>query len=243
MTSGRLPYGVSTVSIPMEPVTSSDIVSLSPGQLSDLHARPGDGVQPAGREALVAFEQSIDGVILLDVAALELEEDDDAVEPDVLVEDVLHALRIRRHHFELLGLRRLPELARRRVGRDVELGDRKRLLLVPHERLGNGRREVAVQHPAHRAGHRIRGGGWRQTGNVVLEKARVAAARDATMIRTRAPSRARAADLSPALQPRRQAPRAGLPRAAVGEPADAGAAVRGAGGDGRPDGARDPGPG
>src|SRR5687768_18388860 len=115
MTSGRLPYGVSTVSIPMEPVTSSDIVSLSPGQLSDFHARSGDRVQPAGREAFVAFEQAVDGVVLLDVAALELEEDDDAVEPDVLVEDGLHALRIRRHHFELLALRRLPELAQ--IGR------------------------------------------------------------------------------------------------------------------------------
>src|SRR5438105_3135698 len=98
MTSSRLPKGVSTVSMPMEPVTRSDMRELrnqkpeirrkpekrkskaAPsgffcGQLSYFHPRGGDGVEAAGGQALVALEEAIDGVVLFDVAALELQED------------------------------------------------------------------------------------------------------------------------------------------------------------------------
>src|SRR5688500_2820863 len=63
---------------------ASCLTSLPSRQLPDFHARAGDGVEPAGREALVAFEQAVDRVVLFDVAALELEEDDDAVAFDIL---------------------------------------------------------------------------------------------------------------------------------------------------------------
>src|SRR5690348_17218964 len=44
-------------------------------QLADLHARAGDGVEPAGRQTLVTGEEAINGVILLDIAFADVQID------------------------------------------------------------------------------------------------------------------------------------------------------------------------
>ena len=53
----------------------SSIISLQPRQLPDLHARSGHRVHPAGHQTFVSCKQPIDRIILLDIAAFELEKD------------------------------------------------------------------------------------------------------------------------------------------------------------------------
>src|SRR5207245_10514363 len=56
--------------------------SRASGKALALDRRSREGGEPAGAEALVALEEAVDRVILLDIAAFELEEDDRAVEPE-----------------------------------------------------------------------------------------------------------------------------------------------------------------
>src|SRR4051794_4388745 len=54
-------------------------------QLPDLHAGTGHGIEPAGREALVAMEESVDRIILLDLAIAGVEIDDASIKRERLV--------------------------------------------------------------------------------------------------------------------------------------------------------------
>src|SRR4051812_22266746 len=56
------------------------------GELADFYAGFGDGVEAFGLGGLVALEEAVDRVVLFDVAAGELEEDDRALEVDVVLE-------------------------------------------------------------------------------------------------------------------------------------------------------------
>src|SRR5437016_5791629 len=134
MTASRLPKGVSTVSMPMEPVTRRDILSpyktfLSRSfrrKLTNFHARSRDGVEPAGRKALVAGEQPIDRVVLFDVAAFQLQKYHAAVELDFLVEDRVHQRGIGREDVQLLRLCGFEEVSGREIVVEPELGRRAR---------------------------------------------------------------------------------------------------------------------
>src|SRR5690349_15849156 len=74
--------------MPMLPVTRRDMVGLlvpgywllvRAGKLADLHAGAGDGIEAAGGETLIPREEAIDGIVLFDIAALELQVHDHAI--------------------------------------------------------------------------------------------------------------------------------------------------------------------
>src|SRR5215204_3953853 len=125
MTLSRRPKGVSTVSMPMEPVTRSDMVLKrenvkratskclrSTWELSNFYTGWGDCVKPAGGKALVTLEKAVDGVILLDIATFEVEVNDGAIEGKLLRERSVGQTGVGGEDVPLLFLSEFEDLGR-----------------------------------------------------------------------------------------------------------------------------------
>src|SRR5439155_9585716 len=117
-----------------EPVTSKDMVLKrenvkpetskclrSTWKLANFYSGGGNCVKPAGGQTLVSLEKAIDGVILLDVAAFEVQMDDGAVEGDVLREWGVGQGGVGGEDLPLLFLGEFEDVGMRYIRRQVEL--------------------------------------------------------------------------------------------------------------------------
>src|SRR6266581_3253552 len=163
MTLSRRPVGFSTVSMPMEPVTSKDMVLKrenvkretskclrSTWKLANFYSGGGDRVKPAGGEALIAVKKAVDGVVLLDVAAFEVQMDDGAVKGDVLREWGVGQGGVGGEDVPLLFLGGFEDVGRECIRRQVELIEFVDLMFVPLKSLTDSARHGPVQKPLHR---------------------------------------------------------------------------------------------
>src|SRR5882672_9438167 len=162
-TLSRRPKGVSTVSMPMEPVTKRDIVKLedlkletrnadrsrSARELADFYSGGGDRVKPAGRKPLVTLEKPVDGIILLDVAAFEVEVDDGAAERLFLSKRSVGQGGVGGEDIPLFFLGGVENVRRRGVGGQLKFVHFVDLMLVPLERFADGGSHWSIQEPLH----------------------------------------------------------------------------------------------
>src|SRR5688572_712666 len=157
MTFSRVPKGVSTLSMPMEPVTKRGIAlglacDLRTRELTHFYTRRGHGVQAAGRQTLVALEEAGDGVVLLDVAAFELKVDDAAVElwrRVVAVEKGRRERGIGCDDFGLIFVGGFEHVVRGRFWSNADVGELSHRVAAGAHRFGNGGREIAVKKQSH----------------------------------------------------------------------------------------------
>jgi len=108
------------------------------GKLTNLNPVFGDGVEPAGGEAFVALVETVDRVVLFDVAAGKLEEDDGAVEGDSQLVRSAGERGVGGDDVELLGLGELEDINRISALGHTCFGGARGLVAVAAKRLGGG---------------------------------------------------------------------------------------------------------
>jgi hypothetical protein len=127
---------------------------LMPGELAYFYAGGGNRVEAAGGQAFEAGEEAVDGIVLLYVAAFELEVDEGAIERFVLGERGHRQGGIGGDDFPLFFGGGGEDVVGRRIGGQVDFRGAMNHVFVADQRVGDGGSfvgEGTVEEPLHRA--------------------------------------------------------------------------------------------
>lgn len=125
---------------------------LRPWELADFDSGFGDGVKAFGLGRFVAIEEAVDGVVLFDVAAGELEEDDGAAEVEIEGVRGVGQFRVGGDDVKLGFFGGFEDFSFRGSGGEVDGIGRGHLVVMTRHGVGDSGSEVSDQKKSHGAG-------------------------------------------------------------------------------------------
>lgn len=114
------------------------------------HAGGSDGVKPTSGGTFIAGEESIHGVILLHLAAIKLEKEDAATQPEIGFKYGMNQRGIVRDDIELFLTGRLKNVQRGGTGGQADIGQGARGVFMTRDGVSDGRGECSMHDPLHR---------------------------------------------------------------------------------------------